>query len=218
MLVLASTSPRRGMLLEQAAFTFVRVRADVSEELPQGVSPEWGVQELALRKAQAGLENWLDSGGAPEDIVLGADTLVVLDYQILGKPRSVEEAEEMLSSLSGREHAVYTGVAFVDGTGRTESAAIRTEVFFRPLTQKEILNYISTGEPMDKAGAYGIQGRASAFVDHYEGSLSNVIGLPMEYVRERLNVWGIEQENITLPEVEDGLSSLEGSSGGIITP
>lgn len=218
MLVLASTSPRRGMLLDEARFTFARVKAEVSEELPQGVSPERGVQELALRKAQAGLENWLDSGGDPEDIILGADTIVVLNHQILGKPRTEEEAVEMLSSLSGREHTVYTGVAFVDGTGRKESEAVRTEVFFRSLTQEEILNYISTGEPMDKAGAYGIQGRASVFVNHFEGSLSNVIGLPMEHVTDRLNVWGIHQENITLPEVEDGLSSFEGSPRGIITP
>ena len=218
MLVLASTSPRRGMLLEEARFTFARVKAEVSEELPQGVSPEWGVQELALRKAQAGLEHWLDLGGDPEDIILGADTIVVLDHEILGKPRTEREAEQMLSSLSGREHAVYTGVVLMNGRGRKESAAIRTEVYFHPLTQDEILTYILTGEPMDKAGAYGIQGKASAFVDHYEGSLSNVIGLPMEHVRERLNVWGIEQENITLPEVKDGLSSFEGSPRGTITP
>ena len=192
-LVLASSSPRRGMLLEEAGFRFTKVKADVSEELPQGVSPERGVQELALRKAQAGLENWLALSGSLEDIILGADTIVVLEGQILGKPSTEKEAERMLTSLSGREHAVYTGVAFVDGTGRKESAAIRTEVFFRPITHKEILTYISTGEPMDKAGAYGIQGRASAFVDHYEGSLSNVIGLPMEHVRERLSVWGIGQ-------------------------
>lgn len=218
MLVLASSSPRRGMLLEEARYRFERVKADVSEELPQGASPEWGVQELALRKAQAGLENWLVSGGNPEDLILGADTIVVWNHRILGKPRTEEEAEAMLSSLSGQEHAVYTGVAFVDGTGRKENAAVRTDVFFRPLTQDEILHYISTGEPMDKAGAYGIQGKASAFVDHYEGSLSNVIGLPMEHVTDRLNVWGIHQEIITLPEVEDGLSSFKGSPGGIVTP
>lgn len=218
MLVLASTSPRRGMLLEEARFRFSRIKADVSEELPQGVSPEWGVRELALRKAQEGLVNWLGSGGRPEDIILGADTIVVMDHRILGKPRTEEEAEEMLSSLSGQEHAVYTGVAFVDGTGRKESEAVRTDVFFRPLTQAEIVEYISTGEPMDKAGAYGIQGKASAFVDHYKGSLSNVIGLPMEHVTHRLNVWGIHQEIITLPEVEDGLSTFEGSPRGIITP
>jgi septum formation protein len=211
MLVLASTSPRRGMLLEEAGFSFTRVRAEVSEELPFGVDPEWGVKELALRKAQAGLECWLGSGGELEDIILGADTIVVLDNQILGKPATSEEAEEMLCALSGRKHAVYTGVALVDGTGHIESEAIRTEVFFRALTREEIQAYVITGEPMDKAGAYGIQGKASAFVDHYEGSLSNVIGLPMEHVIKRLSVWGIYQENITLHEVRDGLSSLEGS-------
>lgn len=198
MLVLASTSPRRSMLLEEAGFTFTLVKADVSEELSEGVLPQEGVQELALRKAQAGLSRWLDSGGKREDIVLGADTIVVLDNRILGKPETELEAEEMLCSLSGRQHAVYTGVALVNGTGRKESTAVRTDVFFRVLTLEEIRGYVATGEPMDKAGAYGIQGKAAVFVDHYEGSLSNVIGLPMEHVRERLSVWGIQQENITL--------------------
>lgn len=218
MLVLASTSPRRAMLLEEAGFLFVRLKAEVSEELPLGISPETGVQELALRKAQAGLELWLKKGGDQEDVVLGADTIVVLKDQILGKPENEAEAEQMLQSLSGRKHAVYTGIALVNGKGQRESAAIKTDVFFRRLTEEEILAYIASGEPMDKAGAYGIQGKASAFVDHYEGSLSNVIGLPMEYVRERLDMWGIKQRDITLHEVRvDGISAFEGSSGGIIT-
>jgi septum formation protein len=198
MLVLASTSPRRAMLLEEARFAFELVKAEVSEELPEGISPEEGVQELALRKAQAGLNQWLKLGGGTDDIILGADTIVVLENRILGKPITEHEAEEMLYSLSGRQHSVYTGVALINGAGRKESSAIKTDVFFRSLTQEEIKGYIATGEPMDKAGAYGIQGKASSFVDHYEGSLSNVIGLPMEHVSERLNVWGIEQENFAL--------------------
>jgi septum formation protein len=205
------------MLLKDAGYSFVTVKADVSEELPEDISPEIGVQELALRKAEAGLNAWLKAGGVTEDVILGADTIVVLDNRILGKPENENEAEEMLKSLSGREHAVYTGVALVSGRGRRESAAVKSDVFFRALTQEEIRAYIVTGEPMDKAGAYGIQGRASAFVEHFEGSLSNVIGLPMEHVIERLSVWGICQENIALHEVEDGLSTFEGSAGGNIT-
>jgi septum formation protein len=182
------------MLLEEAGFRFTRVKAEVSEELPRGINAECGVQKLALRKAQAGLKEWLDNGGSAEDVILGADTIVVLDGRILGKPGSEQEAVEMLSSLSGREHLVFTGVSLVDGTGRKIQEAIQTKVYFRPISQMEIAEYVASGEPMDKAGAYGIQGKASVFVEHYEGSLSNVIGLPMEYVISQLSVWGIHQD------------------------
>lgn len=218
MLVLASTSPRRAMLLKEGGFSFVLQKADVSEELPLKIKPEAGVQELALRKALAGQKAWINSGGCAEDIILGADTIVAIDDQILGKPADEKEAQTMLQRLSGRHHDVYTGVALVNGTGCRENTAIRTRVFFRPITLEEIKAYIATGEPMDKAGAYAIQGGAKDFVEHYEGSLSNVIGLPMEYVSERLRAWGIEQENITLREVEDGLSSVKGSFRGFIAP
>lgn len=190
MLVLASASPRRGMLLKEEGFSFVRVQADVSEELSQGVSPEAAVKELALRKAQAGLRRWLQEGGSSEDVILGADTIVVLGDRILGKPKDEKEAEEMLTALSGRAHEVYTGVALINGAGKQENGAVRTLVFFRQLTREEILEYIATGEPMDKAGAYGIQGQGARLVERYEGSLSNVIGLPMEYVKERLECGG----------------------------
>ncbi|MGI1657693.1 MAG: Maf family protein [Desulfitobacterium sp.] len=212
MLVLASASPRRGMLLKEGGFSFTRVAADVSEELSQGISPDSAVKQLALRKAQAGLKNWLNIGGSREDVVLGADTIVALGGRILGKPKDEKEAEEMLTALSGREHEVYTGVALINGAGRQEHGAVRTAVFFRSLTHQEILEYIDSGEPMDKAGAYGIQGLGALLVDYYRGSLSNVIGLPMEYVKARLSVWGIEHEDIALHEVKDGLSSVEGSS------
>lgn len=218
MLVLASTSPRRAMLLEEAGYSFQTVKGEVSEELPEGISPELGVQELALRKALAGLEAWLKGGGSKEDVILGADTVVALGHRILGKPENEKEVETMLKSLSGRGHAVYTGVALVNGMGHQESAAVKTEVYFRSLTIEEIKAYSATGEPMDKAGAYGIQGQAAQFVEHVKGSLSNVIGLPMEHVIERLSVWGIEQTNIALHEVKDGLSTSERSSGGPITP
>ena len=190
MLVLASSSPRRGMLLKEAGFSFVRIQADVSEELSQVVTPEAAVKELALRKAQAGLKRWLLEGGSREDVILGADTIVVLDEWILGKPKDEKEAEDMLTALSGRAHEVYTGVALVNGTGRQECGAVRTLVFFRQLTAQDILEYIATGECLDKAGAYGIQGQGARLVEKYEGSLSNVIGLPMEYVKERLKCGG----------------------------
>ncbi|AHF07929.1 Maf family protein [Desulfitobacterium metallireducens] len=218
MLVLASTSPRRAMLLEEGGFTFVTLKADVSEELPSEIKPEDGVKALALRKAVAGQKAWIEAGGSAEDIILGADTIVALDSQILGKPVDPREAQVMLQQLSGRHHDVYTGVALVNGTGCQENEALRTQVYFRPLTLEEIQTYIATGEPMDKAGAYAIQGGARKFVKQYEGSLSNVIGLPMEYVSERLRAWGIEQEDIALREVNDGLSPLKGPTRGCTSP
>ncbi|MGI6120036.1 MAG: Maf family protein [Desulfosporosinus sp.] len=192
MLVLASSSPRRAMLLSAAGYTFRIVKASVSEELPEGIAPESGVRELAVRKAQAGLTNWLDQGGSIEDVIMGVDTMVVLDTRILGKPETQSEAEEMLQSLSGRTHVVLTGVALVSGTGRFFSDVVKTIVHFRQLSVDEIKAYVADGEAMDKAGAYGIQGEAGKFVDSIEGSLTNVIGLPMEYLPEYLRAWGIE--------------------------
>src|SRR5690554_4386988 len=113
MLVLASASRRRGMLLAQNGLSYARVEADVNEDIPEGTDPQEAVKLLALRKAQAGLTNWLSTGGSPQDVVLGADTIVVLDGQILGKPESDEDALQMLRALSGRTHEVYTGVALL---------------------------------------------------------------------------------------------------------
>jgi len=191
MLVLASSSPRRAMLLEKEGYAFVRVEANVSEEITQKLSPESTVKELALRKAQKGLQNWLDRGGSKEDIVLGADTIVVLEDRILGKPQDEKEAEIMLRALSGRYHDVYTGVALVNGAGKQECEAVRTKVLFRHLSLEEIREYVRSGEPLDKAGAYAIQGKGAALVESYEGSLTNVIGLPMEFVKEQLSAWGV---------------------------
>ncbi|WP_425806666.1 Maf family protein [Desulfitobacterium sp. Sab5] len=218
MLVLASSSPRRAMLLEEGGFSFTTLKIEVSEELPLRVEPKAGVKELALRKAAAGCKAWLKSGGSYDDVVLGADTIVAIDSQILGKPMDFEDAVKMLQQLSGRQHEVYTGVALVNGKGRQENEAIQTKVYFRPLSLQEIQTYVASREPMDKAGAYAIQGGAGKFVDYFKGSLSNVIGLPMEYIGERLSAWGVEHENIILREVKDGLSPFKGSSGGIVAP
>ena len=214
MLVLASSSPRRAMLLREGGFVFETVNAAVSESLPEGLNPKMGVRQLAERKAQAGLNQWISQGGNPHDVLLGADTMVVLEERILGKPLSPTEAEEMLQMLSGRTHMVLTGVALISGTGKMTSAVIETTVRFRELANDEINTYVAGGEPMDKAGAYGIQGEAGQFVASVEGSLTNVIGLPMEYVTEQLSAWGIEQENITSREVKDGLSASERLTGG----
>lgn len=218
MLVLASSSPRRALLLSEGGFLFATVKASVSEELAEGISPEIGVRELAIRKAEAGLTHWLELGGDQEDVVLGADTMVVLDSDILGKPSSTGEAEEMLQRLSGRTHSVLTGVALVTGSGKITSDVIETIVNFRRLEADEIREYVAGGEPMDKAGAYGIQGEAAKFVTSIQGSLTNVIGLPMEYLAKQLKTWGIEQTNIVSREVDHGLSASEGFTGGTSAP
>jgi septum formation protein len=214
MLVLASSSPRRAMLLREGGYPFVTVKASVSEELQEGMGPETGVRELALRKAQAGLTHWLDQGGNTQDVIMGADTMVVLDARILGKPETHAKAEEMLQRLSGRTHVVLTGVALISGSGRLLSDAVETVVRFHQLSVKDIKAYVDSGEPMDKAGAYGIQGEARSFVESFEGSLTNVIGLPMEFLSEHLRAWGIEQINIASREVDDGLSTLKGFTRG----
>jgi septum formation protein len=210
MLVLASSSPRRAMLLREGGYTFETVKAPVLEELPEGLDPKAGVKELAVRKAQAGLTQWLDQGGNLQDVILGADTMVVLDARILGKPETPAEAEEMLQSLSGRTHVVLTGVALISGSGRLVSDVVETVVRFQELGVQDIKSYVASGEPMDKAGAYGIQGEAGKFVESFEGSLTNVIGLPMEYLSDYLRAWGIEQTNIASREVDDELSTFEG--------
>ena len=205
------------MLLREGGYAFETVKASVSEVLPEGMPPEIGVKHLAIRKAEAGLTYWLNLGGNIQDVVLGADTMVVLDTRILGKPKTPAEAEEMLQRLSGRTHVVLTGVALISGSGKLEADVVETVVRFRQLLTDEIKAYVVGGEPMDKAGAYGIQGEAGKFVASYEGSLTNVIGLPMEYLVEHLRAWGIEQINIASREVDDGLSSFEGFTRGTST-
>ncbi|MDD2233847.1 MAG: Maf family protein [Desulfitobacteriaceae bacterium] len=190
MLVLASASARRIMLLRAWGFRPEVIQVIVSELLDRDISPREGVILLAERKALAGLAQWRKLGGKPEDLVLGADTMVVLGRESLGKPGTPAEAREMLQSLSGRQHSVLTGVAIIRLTGEKELAVVETEVNFRKLSADQIRTYVATGESMDKAGAYAIQGGAQDFVESYSGSLTNVIGLPMEYVSEKLKTWG----------------------------
>lgn len=218
MLVLASTSPRRKLLLRDWGYGIEIIKANVPETLPAGVSLQLGVKFLAERKAEAGLHQWLTTGGLPEAVVLGADTMVVLNGQPLGKPATSLEATDMLTRLSAKEHIVMTGIALLRASGERESAVVETMVRFRRLERAEIEAYVESGEPLDKAGAYGIQGEAGKFVEFYEGSLTNVIGLPMEFLAERLKAWGIHQTSIALREVERGLSSIEGFTGGTPAP
>jgi septum formation protein len=206
------------MLLRDWGFQPEVIQVIVSERLDQVISPREGVILLAERKALAGLAEWRKLGGKSEDIVLGADTMVVLGEKSLGKPGTPAEARGMLKLLSGRQHSVLTGVAIIRLTGEKELAVVETNVNFRRLSDDQIRTYVATGESMDKAGAYAIQGGAQDFVESYLGSLTNVIGLPMEYVSEKLKSWGICQENIAPREVDHGIPSPKRLAGGIVSP
>mgnify|MGYP001501632934 FL=1 len=185
--ILASGSPRRRELLEMLGVPDLTIRpAKGPERATPGAGPEQTVRELALHKAQEVAQTC-----APEDIIIAADTIVYLDGAILGKPRDHDDAVRMLTALSGREHIVYTGVAVLRG-GELRQAAERTAVRFRPLTSGEIERYIATGEPMDKAGAYGIQGRGALFVAHLDGDYFNVMGLPLCRLGKMLGKLGVK--------------------------
>lgn len=174
-IVLASQSPRRRELLQGLIPDFEIIVDNSDEVADPGLTPEELVKSLALQKAQnvARVAN-------KDALVIGADTVVCVDGRILGKPKSEREAKEMLSLLSGREHHVCTGFAVVDNaTDKTICDFERTVVRFKVLTDEEIERYISSGEPMDKAGAYGIQGTGALFVEGIKGDYFNVVGLPL---------------------------------------
>jgi septum formation protein len=177
-LILASGSPRRRELLAQAGYTFTVEAADVDESLRDGEAPAAYVQRLAEQKAQA---IFARDTLIPGLIVLGADTTVVCDGEILAKPTDGEDAKRILRRLSGRTHQVLTGVALATGAGTT-SGVESTEVTFSTIPEAELDAYCATAEPMDKAGAYGIQGYAARWIPHIEGDYFNVMGLPIARV------------------------------------
>ena len=191
MLVLASASPRRRELLAQAGYTFEVRPADVPEDPRPGEEPVAYVVRLAREKAEAvyralaGHEGGVEFVDRHELSVLGADTTVVVDGEILGKPQNAVDAARMLRMLSGRTHRVITGVALATAEG-TEVAAEATAVRFVALADEEIAAYVATGEPMDKAGAYAIQGRAARWIPRIEGCYFNVVGLPLALVTAML--------------------------------
>ena len=169
-LVLASASPRRRELLEQLGLSFsVRV-ADIDESRLPGETPEMLVQRLAAGKAKAAFRTG--------EVVVAADTVVAVDGTVLGKPKDADDAVRMLKMLSGRSHFVYTGICVFDGV-TTVSETVATEVTFIPMSDEEIHRYIASGEPLDKAGAYGIQGLAARYISGIRGDHYNVVGLPV---------------------------------------
>ena len=183
-LVLASASPRRRELLGRFRVPFEVDPAVGPEVIPPQAGPGDIVKALSLAKARETAQRH------PGALVIGADTVVALDDTVLGKPADAADAARMLRALSGRAHKVYTGVSLVRD-GETVSRAVETAVYFRPLTEREIQAYIATGEPMDKAGAYGIQGLASLFVEKIEGDYFNVVGLPLCALGEMLETMGV---------------------------
>lgn len=185
-IILASASPRRRELLHQMGLQgFQVIPAIGEEEVDPSLAPKELVQQLALHKAAEVAEK-----AQKDDIIIGADTIVVLDGKILGKPGNSATAFHMLSSLSSRRHMVYTGVAVLQGDRQMVSVEA-TQVRFCHLTEREILDYIATGEPMDKAGAYGIQGRGALLVDSIQGDFYNVVGLPICRLGRMLAGFGV---------------------------
>ena len=185
-IVLASGSPRRKELLERIGVTDFLVRVpEVEETFPEGLTPQEVVSHISREKAEAASRLC-----GPEDIIITADTMVFLDQARLGKPRDEAHALEMLTALQGRKHTVCTGVSVCQGDRRlTETES--TDVFFRPASEAELRRYIATGEPMDKAGAYGVQGRGALLVERLEGDFFNVMGLPVLRLARMLEEFGI---------------------------
>jgi len=184
-IVLASGSPRRRELLRMIGFEDFEVVPDAAnEEMPEGLSPEGTVCHIALQKANN--VSLLRGAG---DLIIAADTLVYLDGRPLGKPADHGDAARMLEALSGRMHTVFTGVALKRGSGHMVGAEA-TNVYFRELSGREISDYVATGEPMDKAGAYGAQGRGAVYVERIEGDFFNVMGFPLCRLSKMLKDFG----------------------------
>ena len=186
---LASQSPRRAELLRQGGVPFTQFSVDILEEHQRGESADAYVVRLAQEKAQAGWRH-CQTEGLVSLPVLGSDTVVVCDEQILEKPADLHEAQQTLQLLSGRSHRVLSALAIVFGS-RCEWAIAATEVTFRRLSSVEIERYWATGEPCDKAGAYGIQGLGAVFVESISGSYSNVVGLPLETTVPLLKIFDV---------------------------
>ena len=184
-IILASASPRRSELMTQAGYTF-EVQVSHKEEVYQSTEPDEIVKELSLLKAEDVAQQYAKA----DTIVIGADTVVAYQGKILGKPRDLEDAFQMIKSFQGDCHQVYTGVAILvydaEGNCTGKNHAVRTDVYVNPMTDDEILSYIKSDSVLDKAGAYGIQGKFAIHIEKIEGDYYNVVGLPISYIYEQL--------------------------------
>lgn len=172
--ILASASPRRRQLLQQIGIDFIIDPSSIKETVPKGMLPQQIIQYLALQKARDIAAKYR------EGLIIGADTIVTIDNDIMGKPRDDSEAFSMLTRLQGRVHQVYTGLVMLNAENKSYMSDYEcTRVFFHSLTEEEILRYIKSGEPRGKAGAYAIQGKGALFIEKIEGCYSNVVGLPL---------------------------------------
>lgn len=176
-IILASKSPRRKELLSLITENFIIKSAEVDESLPKGIQPDKAVEYLSKIKAEPFRND--------EDIIIGADTVVSIDGVILGKPKDRSDAFKMLKMLSGKYHSVFTGVTIIRPDS-TKTFSVETRVKFFDLTDREINDYLDTGEPFDKAGAYGIQGKGSLLVEKIDGDYFNVVGLPVSTLNKYL--------------------------------
>jgi septum formation protein len=189
-LILASGSPRRRDLLSRLAVPFATVPADIAETERPGEAPRELAERLAREKAEAVVAQL---GRTPRRVVLGSDTIVVIGAEVLGKPRDPEHALALLRKLTGRTHLVITGIAVVESdSGRTRSRVVESRVTLRKADEEELRDYVATGESLDKAGAYALQGEGRRFVAAVEGSETNVIGLPLEETQAMLLDAGVE--------------------------
>jgi septum formation protein len=187
MLYLASTSPRRKELLQQIGLEFECLAIDVDESVVKQESPQRYVARLSKIKADAGLAL---CEHLPEAIVIAADTTVVIEEQIIGKPQNLEQALVIWRSLSGKKHTVLTGVT-IASHDKQHTQVVSTDVYFRELSEQEMTDYWHTGEAQDKAGGYGIQGKGTLFVEKIVGSYSNVVGLPLTQTALLLRDFGV---------------------------
>lgn len=187
-IILASTSPRRKELLEQIGLQFAIEGSNYEEDLNLDLEPKELVKHLSLGKAQ----DVANKHKGEDAVVIGADTVIAFNGKVVGKPHTKERAVEILKSFSGKGHTVLTGFTLVDcKIGKMESLAVETKVFFRDITDEEIEKYVATGEPLDKAGAYALQGKGAILVEKIEGDFSNAIGLPLTSLVIKLKEFGI---------------------------
>ncbi len=186
-IVLASSSPRRKQLLKQLGLEFEIVPSEIEEKLNPRLKPRHQVEELALKKAES------VAGQFEDAIIIGADTLVALNEEVIGKPKDKNEAKRMLKKLRGRQHSIFTGFVLIDTLNkRTIIKSIETKVWFRKLSPSEIANYIERENVLDKAGAYAIQNLGSLFVEKIEGDYFGAIGLPLFTLAKELKKLGVD--------------------------